>query len=821
METFTTISEILPYNIITDSVIVNNQNNHKSITAILELNISELNSIDVTDARHTRVIELINDFPDNTYVSIYYINIFKKEQIALIQKSKNEIINYIEKIQKSDIAKNELPIFLNFMAITIPVPVKKLDSISLINQLQNNTKITDIKLFKKVYDRIVTTIRRFSSGIGDGVFQLNNYQIKQFMSLLVNKKYMEKIDDFDDIFTSDFNFSYNGFFDKQSPAYIHYGDNYHTVLSQRVFDSESKLPENSYSKQNDIFHKEDLSNIPFIIQHSMKVISKREGIDFAKIKKCLIATRSVFAYKLAFLSKTQEGISPEELKKLIKAAIETVESSNHKFLIQSFQVHLWADSLEKLEDTYESFNSVVSNQYRLKREKYNLKAAFYSLFPGNESINPITTCLASYNVSDFLPIDLPRQNYPDKRDNDFVYFYTPEKQLLKYDMFSKSADNWNSVVCGGSGSGKSFLVNNLLFQHSVYDPQIAIVDYGGEGHGSYRNFVKNQKGTYIEISFDKNNVSINPFDGQLYKKDGEINNLKYLSLLATLERIVTSRQKDILNNELHCELQKAMMQYYRDKDNNIHNQCCLDEFANQYLNIEQLKILYDSMFMFISNGDNIGPYAHFVRASKKIYTKSVVAFDMAGLDGHDVLKNVIHPALLDMICTNIIGSKGNEHRRKNLIMDEGWEGLKGGSMQGFIERMFRVIRKANGQTTILTQQLDDVINSLIGDAIMANTSYFYFVGNIHNPESLRRAKAGAVSLTDYDIEKILNCRSKRDFHLMTPFFSGLLQLKPTKEFSMLATTDAVEKNILRKHMKKLGVEYVTPEVIKNARPEFI
>ncbi len=819
-----TITNILPYTCITNDVIIGNTKQRKTVTAVLEINISEINSEEVVSTRHQRIIDLVGEFPDDSYVTFYYIKTFKKVTVPYVEGSSSDIVNYLQRIHINSFESKKTPEYKNFMAITINAHKKLEDTVSLINKVGKNKGLCDVKMFRKAMDRLSNIIKQFKSAADGGVFRLDSSQITQFLSLLINKEYMEYYSEMSSLFTSDFNYSSNKFFDKSKGAYIYYGGNYHSVLSQRTNDPDSKMPENSSALMNNIFHHKDLVDIEFIIQHTIKILSKRGGIDLAKKKMNMIARQGMLASKLACFAKTPEGLPPDQLKELIKESIEVIESSNQKFLIQSFQVHLWADTLEKLDETYENFSSVVYNQYPLKREKYNLRAAFFSLFPGFEFVNPINTCLASYNVADFLPIDLPRQNYPIKKDNNFIYFYTEEDQFFRYDMFSKSADNWNAMIIGGSGSGKSFLTNNILYQFAIYNPQIAIVDYGGEGAGSYRNFVINQRGTYLEISLESNNFSINPFDGKLFNDKGELNKQKFTSLLSTIERMITSKNSDVLDNSLRFNLQQSLRQYYKDTNNNAQGECCIDEFTKKYLNNDSLRILFQSLFAFIGIGEDAGPYAHFFRSSKEIKSKDIVAFDMAGLKGHEELKNVLVPALLDMIATNILGAKGEEERKKLLIMDEAWQDLKGGSMRDFMEEMFRTIRKLNGQISIITQRFSDILGSEIGEALLANTSFFYFVGNNHDPEPLMRAQAsssqGAISLSEFDIHKIVTCKSKSDFFLLTPFFSGLLKLYPTKEFCMLSTTDPDHKNILRKHMKKLGASCVTPEVIESARSEF-
>lgn len=846
MEKIKNISDILPYTAITDDTIVCNRGKEKTVSAVFEIDISEINHPEIMQYNHLKIMSSINEFPANTYVQIYYIKTFENKRLQPAQNSNSDIINYLERLTIKSFNEKLTPTYKNYMSITIEVPKKKInDSVDIINSLgHKNKKNNDAILIKKAKDRLNMVIRKFSSSI-DGVFRLDSAQITQFISLLMNKKYMEEYSELSNVFKSDYNYSVNKVFDRSKAAYIYYGNKFHTVLSQRANDPDSKLPEYSSIMMNDIFNNKDLKEHDFIIQHTIKVLSKPDGIAIAKRRENGIAARGMLASKFTWLSKTPEGMSPEALKELVHQSIEMVQdNSNCKFLMQSFKLHLWADTLDQLDDKYDNVSAVVYTQYPMKREKYNLKAAYFSQFPGFEYIDKVNVCLDSEHVSNFMPIDKPRMYYPTKDDSKFIHFYTKEEQHIKYDPFSESTDNSNAMVIGGSGSGKSFTVNNILYQYAAHNPQIAIIDYGGEGAGSYKNFTENQNGTYLEISMDSDMFSINPFEGFYYGQkiknergyydwiedpEGEPVPQQDTAIMATLVNMIKNTDDEIIPANIKYELNQCVKRYYKTKNNNKDDSCVLAEFAE--LELKENKVfkdtewdLYKNIYQFIGEGQNKGIYANFFKKSKEIKSTDVVCFDLAGLDSEEKLKRVLVPALLNTIQTKILADKKNLHRKKMLIMDEAWQDLNGGEMGNFMEVSFRTIRKLMGQITIITQSYRDVLNSPIRDALMKNTSYYYFVGNNHERKDLQKAKisasTGAVTLSDYEIDLILGSKSKQDFYFLSPFFSGLLSLYPLIEFIMLATTNPEHKVLLRKHMAKLCVQFVTPEVIESAKTDF-
>lgn len=832
---FRDLGAVVPYRAICEDVLVSQ--NPDRLTAVLQLHVSSINDTGIMQQAHDRLMHLLCELPPATIASLYFCKTFSEEKIPVLGRHPNAVVNYIEQKRVAHLTKIKAPTYIAFLAITMPLAGGVKPEFGLVAKLlQQNETLSEADAFRKTLEKLNHSLKGLMgafTGMGN-LFRLKTEDLYEFLSVLINHDYCGSHTQLSDVFTSDFISSNRGAFSKK-PAYVFYGGSFHSVLSLRSVGGDSRLPESSDANLNTIFLHKDLQHIPFTIHQAIHFPGKEDGLARATLRKNMITARGTLASYLPFLAKTPEGIEPAVLRKLIEEAIQHVRESSDRFLEQHFHVHLWAPSLEELNDRVQAFDAAVGSTYKLKRDKLNLKAAYYSMFPGNEALNPIRSLLPSFNVSDFMPIDLPRYCYPDKA-RDFVHYHSMTDSLVRLSLFDKRADNWNALIVGGSGSGKSFLAQDLLWQYQVYNPQIAIVDYGGAEAGSYRSFVLNNQGTYLEIGLGGNAVefSINPFDGPLFDDRGRPIAGKLTSLLTILEIMVSTQKGDRLNNVVLFELQNALKAYYSAHGNNADNSCSLTEFAFTRLRDNKAVLsagrdLFKELFFFIGEAREEGPYARFFRATKQFTTTDVICFDLEGLKGHERLKNVLVVALLDMITNRILASAAKE-RRKLLFMDEAWKDLKGGDMADFMENCSRTVRKLNGQITVISQRLSDILESPIGGALLANTSYYYFVGNKHehSPDTgdapLRRVSAsssqGTVRLSDYDIETILDSQSKRDFYLLTPFFSGQLRFYPSKEFCMVATTDPEDKQILRRHMDRLGHAYVTPQVMEAAKGDF-
>jgi type IV secretory pathway VirB4 component len=820
------ISELLRYTAITNNTIINMED--RTLTAVFELVISYLDLEEVMQERHDRFNKLLCELPADSSVSIYLTKIIQKPNLP-VDKEGSDIVSYLDKKRKEMINSTPSPQYRCYMSLTLKMPVLKKD-------LRQNEK----EEFRRLKSRLDNFIKTLQSNMPGSIIQLDSAQITTFLGHLLNHEDAANGQKISDIFTSDFNASINV---NKSYGYVYYGGMYHAVLGFRAYGERSKLPDYTWASMNDIWHKDNLSNIEFTIQHQMCYESKEKALATAKSRKNMITARKLMsANLLRFLEKTPEGLNVNELLENVTEAIDLVETSGERFINWQYRVHVWDKSLEGLERKIDEMMAVVGTTHALTVEKHNIKAAYFALFPGCERLDTMKIMLPSYNVADYMPIDLPRTCFDDGTSGKYLYYYSERNELTRFDLFDRRASAWNGIVCGGTGSGKSFLLNDILSQFiKVYNGQVAICDYGGVGAGSYRNLVINAGGTYLEIDFNSD-FAVNPFDGAyLVRKvkdesgedsyvpdiNGEPNPMKYTSLMATFERMIVGTRDIVLPAVVRSELRDRIVAYFKETNNNEANECNLNDFAERHLKGNQVLIdskwdLYKEIMDFIGTGAFKGPYANFFTATKHIQNRNVCCFDLAGLKGHERLKYVLIPALLDMVCQDVLSN--DIARKKMLLMDEAWQDLsRGGAMQDFIQEMYRTVRKLGGGCYTITQRFEDVLESSIGGALIANTHYFYFVGNTHKPEAIVNAEAsskqGNRCLSEYDMQAITYSLPQRDFYLLNPFFVGKLKFYPTKEFCVLATTDPKEKGIIEKYKQQFGVEYVTPEVIEAAKGE--
>src|SRR5207248_6036797 len=160
---------------------------------------------------------------------------------------------------------------------------------------------------------------------------------------------------------------------------------------------------------------------------------------------------------------------------------------------------------QRVESVLQAFGQM--NGARGYREDTALLSTFTCFLPGVHGAGKTNRefTLLSAHSADFLPIEIPWSGTHD--DTPAFLTRTRAGPLLRFNPFSPELTNGNVLVSGKTGSGKSFLIKQLLLQLQVLNPRIAVVTKGAD----YRALVELLGGQYREISLHTNLVK-NPWD---------------------------------------------------------------------------------------------------------------------------------------------------------------------------------------------------------------------------------------------------------------------------------------------------------------------
>ncbi|WP_407532350.1 TraG family conjugative transposon ATPase [Elizabethkingia miricola] len=211
------------------------------------------------------------------------------------------------------------------------------------------------------------------------------------------------------------------------------------------------------------------------------------------------------------------------------------------------------NTLEEMEGTQSLIeNKLFTKGIIVSKNAFNQLELFRAAIPGN------ATELKEYDLfmttSEAALCFFFKESYPLSEESNFYLRFTDRQGVpLKVDpsdlpMKTGRINNRNKFVLGPSGSGKSFLMNNIIEQYLTYNYDVVIVDTGD----SYSGTCRYKGGRYIQYTEEKP-ITMNPF--LMDKKEFNIEKIEFLTNLIFLiwqgpDAVMSSAQKSILDNVL-------------------------------------------------------------------------------------------------------------------------------------------------------------------------------------------------------------------------------------------------------------------------------
>lgn len=286
------------------------------------------------------------------------------------------------------------------------------------------------------------------------------------------------------------------------------------------------------------------------------------------------------------------------LAKEIDTLLMNIAKDNQLITDAYFGIILTCSDLESLDKT----TSLISSRLFQKgiitsKQSYNQLELFRAGIPGN--INELKPYNYFTSTSEASLCFFFKESYPiDEKSNIFLRFTDRQGVPLKVDlcdlpMSTNRINNRNKFVLGPSGSGKSFLMNNIVEQYLTYNYDVVIVDTGD----SYSGTCNYYNGRYVQYKED-NPISMNPFNVSL--EEFNIEKTEFLVNLIFLiwkgaDGDMTTTQKTILDNTLlsyYHQYFNSKNRWYDEKTTeelllflthyNIYEEQILGEFNNSF-----------------------------------------------------------------------------------------------------------------------------------------------------------------------------------------------------------------------------------------------
>ena len=393
--------------------------------------------------------------------------------------------------------------------------------------------------------------------------------------------------------------------------------------------------------------------------------------------------------------------------------------------------------------------------------------------------------------------------------------------------------NFNIMMFGKSGSGKSFTMNDFIRQNYDAGADIVLLDVGDsyEGlSGIIRSESNGKDGIYYSYDPDRP-FSFNPFSG--WEKWGETDNMGDTFLLALFQTIWTpyGGWRDASENILMQTVREflsvycpqagiktpVMGDYYFFLSSIVRPQVSAGKYIHAGAPVTKEKLDLDEFCDALCEFGFEGKYSYLLndRNSKDLMSSRFTVFEVDKVSKD----KKTYPIWLLCIMHSFEEKMRSRQGYKMLVIEEAWKAVTNETTANYMAWLWRTARKFNTSAVVVTQQAEDILdNEIIKGAILHNSDIKVILdpGNSRNTFD-ETAKVLGLSKKETDLVLSINRNNDPRYRYREIFISlggikyGVFGVETSREEAVAYESKKTRKSDLLKLAEETG-DYV--EAIK-------
>lgn len=502
----------------------------------------------------------------------------------------------------------------------------------------------------------------------------------------------------------------------------------------------------------------DIAELPYSLVISMQYEPIEPAKALKMVRTQLINLNSQIAgaqKKAVEAGYSTEVISPELYRSHQQATslMEDMVSRDQKLYYVTMTVTVFGDTLAQLDEATRQV-AAISGRYNAP-----LKPLLYLQEYGLNSCLPL--CVNQLHVKKLMTTEsgsifLPYTSQELYQKNGVYYGINQTTgSIITYSR--KSGNNFNGLIFGESGSGKSFMAKAEMLQTLLREPdaQIYIIDPEKE----YTPMVQALHGEVINLSSGSKSF-VNPLDMDLeYDGEGDPLAMKCDYLVSMIELMygrgwtMEPSAKSMIGRCVK-NIYRPYLQHLDDISAPGHVATCdkaaMPTLASLYNELrmqqsEQAQALADVLEIY-----STGTLTTFAHRSNIETNAKIVSYNIKNLGA----------GMKDLglfVCLNDVWNKMIENHRKGIwtyvYIDEFYLLLRSESASAFLMEIWKRARKWNGVPTGIMQNTEDLLRSVDSRNIINNTS---FIMMMSMPKFDRDNMADFLQISDAQLEYITN-----------------------------------------------------------------
>ena len=436
-----------------------------------------------------------------------------------------------------------------------------------------------------------------------------------------------------------------------------------------------------------------------------------------------------------------------------KQVLSDLRAGKEFLAMMQLTVHTWSKDKEEINRRREIISTNMSemNKARAWVETAGTFEIFKQSLPASSEPHTRWQKVVGHMAADMIPLHRGFEG----GDEPVCIFRNRTGGLVTLNLFQKGIANAPlAFVSGSSGSGKSFLVNQLLLQHMVGETIVMIMDIGG----SYLPLTRMLGGQVVQFDLAKP-FCLNPL--QMFSQGGSLQEptpgdrirmgrcLEAMMLLPTdVGGEVPPEVPKLIDRSIQAAFSEAVVQ-----GRELVTLSDVVRIMGKYPDGEQVA----ARLHRFTRGQDYGMW--FDGATTIDLQSKFVCFDMKGVSREKKLCSALAPIIINYIQDIIFTHK---RQRKILIMDEMWEFLTQERILKFVVEAWKTFRKENTMVVGISQNLASDVkdNPFVAGAIIPNTETWFLMDQ--GKEEVAREVAQILGLTEGQTDLLRNLKKQNE-----------------------------------------------------------
>ena len=495
----------------------------------------------------------------------------------------------------------------------------------------------------------------------------------------------------------------------------------------------------------------------------------------------------------------------------------SIESEKVSVVDVHANIILWDNDLRELSVKKQSVGAMLATLgfENPKAEVYNKMNIFIASLPGN-----VINIFEEYRFKTIDIVGAMMCNYVSLQQTDLsgkglrVVDRLSKSPLKIYldEPFDKYGYNMNMFALGVSGAGKSFAMNHIMNNELENGSHAVIIDIGK----SYEGLCSAYNGKWFEFT-DETPLSFNPFILSEYDWQKSENTLaeEKLQALSGIIKVLWKGPEGSFSQTESNIVKDLLTGYYRNHDIKKRDFNSFYEYALNF----KFDYTFDTeeFFYNLKICYKEGSYPKLLNAAENesLLNERLIIFELDNIKRNAILLSITTTVIMDVFVSKMRNLPG----KKIIMFEEAWAALNNEEMSGYIQWLAKTARKFNAKLIVVTQELNDILNSKVGKALISNCSEKFLLDLSNFKENFNEIQT-VLGLNDFQKAQILSInKGKEPGDKSRDFFIGFQYGKSTvatvsvsRAETLLYSSSQEEKNGIKYIANKLNLSYA--EAIK-------